>query len=103
MATYKELYGLHNDSALRNRVLVACIVGAEGVMNELDTTPNYANRLLWAASVLASPRTEADRMFMAVLAANKDASVEVIRAAADELIQANVDDHIDLFAAESVV
>ena len=101
MATYTELYGLHNDSALRNRVLVASIVAAEMVMGELDTVPNHANRLIWAASVLANPQAEARRMFMAVLAANKDASVEAIQGTSDEQIQASVDDHVDLFAAGS--
>ena len=98
MATYAELYGLHNDSALRNRVMVACIVAAEVVMDEDGGTPNHANRLLWAASVLVNPQAEARRMFMAVLAANKDATVENIKGALDPQIQTNVDDHIDLFA-----
>ena len=98
MATYSELYGLNSDSELRNRVTVACIVAAETVMAEEDTTPNHANRLLWAASVFVSPTVEARRMFMAVLAANKDATVSAIQSATDAQIQAVVDSHIDLFA-----
>lgn len=98
MATYDELYGLKNDSALRNRVLTACIISSEAVMNEVDTTPNHANRLVWAASVFAGPASEADRMFMAILAANKDATVAQIQGASDAAIQANVDNHVDLFA-----
>ena len=98
MAIYKDLHGLHNDSALRNRVMVACIIAAETVMNEDGGVANHANRLIWAASVLVNPQAEARRMFMAVLAANKDASVEAIQGASDEQIQANVNDHIDLFA-----
>lgn len=98
MATYTELYGLHNDSALKNRVVVACIVAAEVVMDELDTTPNHANRLIWAASVLANPQTEATRMYWALLAANKDATIESIQGATDAAIQSQVEVHIDLFA-----
>jgi len=98
MATYTELYSLRSDSALRNRVMVACIVSAEAVMAEIDTTPNHANRLLWAASVFANPTTESMRMFMAVLAANKDATISIIQTATDTQIQTNVDNHIDLFA-----
>jgi hypothetical protein len=98
MATYAELYGLKNDSALRNRVLTACVIAAEAVMNEVDTTSNHANRLIWAASVFASPVSEADRMFMAVLAANEDATVTQIQGASDAAIQTNVDNHVDLFA-----
>lgn len=98
MATYNELYGLNSDSELRNRVTMACIVAAETVMAEEDTTPNHANRLVWAALVFASPAMEAKRMFMAVLAANKDADVAAIQSATDAQIQAAVDNHVDLFA-----
>lgn len=98
MATYTELYGLRNDSALRNRVMVACIVAGEAIMAEDVGTPNHANRLTWAASVFASPVAEANRMFMAVLAANKDATVEQVQGASDEAIQTHVDAHVDLFA-----
>jgi len=103
MATYTELYGLHNDSALKNRVIVACIVAAEVVMDEIGTTPNHANRLLWAASVLASPQVEATRMFWALLAVNKDATIENIQAATDIQIQSQVEAHIDLFATGTAV
>lgn len=98
MATYAELFSLRNNSDLRNKVTSAVIIAAETVMNELDTVPNHANRLIWAKGVFANPRTETDRMFMAVLAANKDASVAQIEGATDAAIQTNVDDHIDLFA-----
>lgn len=98
MATYTELYSLRNDSPLRNRVVVACLVSAEVVMAEVDTTPNHVNRLAWAASVFANSVAEAGRMFMAVLAANKSITIAQIQAATDEQIQTNVDNHIDLFA-----
>jgi hypothetical protein len=98
MATYEELYSLRNDSALKNKVTVACIVAAETVMNELVSVDNHANRLLWAKAVFANPKGEADRMFSAILAANSASDVAVIQAATDAAIQTNVDDHIDLFA-----
>ena len=101
MATYTELYGLHNDSALKNRVTVACIVAAEVVMDEAPATANHANRLTWAASVLASPQAEATRMYWALLAANKDMTVENIQQATDAQIQSQVEAHIDLFATGS--
>lgn len=101
MATYTELYGLHNDSALKNRVSVACIVAAEVVVNEDPATANHANRLLWAASVLASPQVEATRMYWALLAANKDMSVEDIQKVTDPQLQSQVEAHIDLFATGS--
>ena len=98
MATDIELYGLLNDSALRNRVLIQCIIAAEGVLNEDSGTPNHASRLLWAASVFSAPMIETRRMYMAVLAANKDQSVEAIKGASEAQILANVSGHIDLFA-----
>ena len=98
MATYEELFNLRTDSALKNRVTTACIIAAETVMNELDTVENHANRLLWAKAVFANPSGEANRMFMAILAANSAATVAAIQGATDAAIQANVDDHVDLFA-----
>lgn len=98
MATYEELFSLRNNSSLKNRVQTAVVIAAETVMNELDTVPNHVNRLIWAKSVFAQPSIEADRMYWAVLAANSSSSVAVIIGASDSAIQANVNDHIDLFA-----
>lgn len=98
MATYAELYSLRNDSALRNKVAIAVVVAAETIMNEDGGTANHANRLLWASAVFASPTAEAERMFMAVLAANKDLTTAQIEAATDGAIQTTVDIHVDLFA-----
>ena len=49
MATYTELYDLHNYTDLINKVAVACVVAAEVVHDEDPGTTNHANRLLWAA------------------------------------------------------
>ncbi len=98
MASYSELYDLRNDSALKNRITTACIIAAETVMNELATVPNNVNRLIWAKAVFANPKGEANRMHMAILAANQSASVAQIQSATDAAIQTNVDDHVDLFA-----
>ena len=98
MATYTELYDLHNNSALQNRVRTACLIAAETVMNEDGSIPNHTNRLIWAKGVFDNPTGEAKRMYWAVLAANKDATVAQIQAATDTAIQTNVDDHVDLFA-----
>lgn len=98
MATYAELFSLRNDSALKNKVTIAVVVAAETIMNEDGGTANHANRMVWASAVFANPGNEADRMFMAVLAANKDLTAAQIQAATDTAIQTNVDDHVDLFA-----
>ena len=98
MATYAELYNLQSDSALKNRVAVACVVAAEAIRGEDDATPNHASRILWAAAVFQNPAQEATRLFWAVLAANKDATVAQITGASDSAIQDNVDAAVDLFA-----
>ncbi len=98
MASYTELYNLNNNSDLKNRVMVACLVSAETIMAELDTVPNHANRLIWAAKVFAAPGSESDRMFWAIIAANNTLSIEQITSATDVAIQTAVDNHIDLFA-----
>ena len=98
MATYAELYSLNNKSALRNKVMVACMIAAEAIMAELVSTDNHANRLLWAKAVFANPATEAKRMFWAVLAANAGSDLGAIEGAPDPIVQANVDAHVDLFA-----
>lgn len=98
MATYEELFSLRNDSTLKNKVTSAVVIAAETVMNESGATDNHANRVIWAKAVFVSPTAEANRMFWAVLAANSGAAVGAITGASDSAIQANVDDHIDLFA-----
>ena len=98
MATYEELFSLRNNSALKNRVTTAVVIAAETVMGEDSGTPNHANRLIWAKGVFSSPEREAERMYWAVLAANSGMPLGTILAATDAAIQANVDEHIDLFA-----
>lgn len=98
MATYAELRQLFNDSTLRNRVEVACIIVAEAIRVEDGGTANHANRVIWAKQAFISPGSVRDQMLMALLAANKDASVATIQAAIDGTIQAAVDAAVDMFA-----
>lgn len=99
MATYEELHSLFTgESELKNKIGVAVIVAAEAIRGEDVGTANHANRLLWAASAFSNPRGVAGQMFMAVLAANKSATLSAITSASDSEIQANVDAVVDLFA-----
>lgn len=98
MATYAELFDLRANSAVKNKVTVACIVAAEAIRTENGGTANHANRLIWAAAVFANPEHEASRMLWAVLAANKDSTVGQITGATDAQIQAAVDAAVDVFA-----
>ena len=98
MASYLELHNTQSDNELGRRVQVACVIAAETIRGEVDTTPNNANRLIWAAGVFSSPATEAKRMLWALLAANKDNTLEQITGATDVQIQTAVDAAVDLFA-----
>jgi len=98
MATYVDLRHLFSDAALANRIEVACIVAAETIRGESDQTANHANRLLWAQRAFNAPKDAANKMVMAVLAANKSATVAQITGATDATLQAAVDAAVNLFA-----
>jgi len=95
VATYEELFALCSDTALKNRVRVACVVAAESIRQE---DPGTVERRAWATGVFGNPGQEADRMFWTVLAANKDLPAATIQGASDAAIQSNVDAAVDLFA-----
>ena len=98
MAAYSELRGLFNNSELKNKVEVACIVAAEAIMQEDTGTTNHSNRLVWAKKAFEDPNQTANGMLMALLAQNKDQTTGVITGASDAQIQTNVDTAVDLFA-----
>ena len=98
MATYTELRNLFNNSELKNRVSVACIVAAETIRGEDIGTTNHANRLLWAKNAFNNPNGVSTEMLMALLATNKDAAVATIEAATDAVLQTLVDATVNLFA-----
>ena len=101
MATYAELFSLRNDSELRNRIAVACVVAAETIRTEDDGAANHAQRLAWATAAVDRPLEAAERMLWLLLARNKDATLEQIRGVSDATIQSAVEDAVDLFAAGS--
>ncbi len=98
MADYAALRLLFTDNDLRNRIDVAIIVEAEAIRGEDAGTENHANRLAWAKAAFANPRGKSDEMLMALLAANKDATVNAIQDAGDEALQAKVSAAVNVFA-----
>ena len=84
MATYTELRDLFNDSELSNRVEVAVIIAANGLA---DNATNNA----WVAQAYSSPKAEANKALMAVLASNSGLSVSAIQGATDTALQTAVD------------
>ena len=100
MATYQELLSLFNETALKNKITVAVIVAAEAIRTEDPATTNHANRLTWAKAAFENPTSQASKMLMALLAANKDATVSAITSVTDANLQAQVDAAVDVFAGE---
>lgn len=98
MAAYEELYSLWHESDLKNKVAVAVVVAAEIIQDEVETTPNHANRLIWAKEALESTASKTDPMYRIVLAENRDMTMAQILGASDTAIQNAVDGAVDLFA-----
>jgi hypothetical protein len=92
VATYLELKTLFASGKLPDRVIVAVVVKAHAIVQEPSPSDG---RLAWAESTLASPKREADKLLLYVLAANKDATVEQINEATDAQVQTHVDAAID--------
>lgn len=87
-----------NDSALRNRVSVACLVAAEAVRVEAVNVPNHANRLSWAKATFVDARGTGERMLPAILAQNAALTRAQILAATDSALQTAVIAAVDVFA-----
>lgn len=98
MASYSELIEASGHSPLIDRVRVACLVAAESIRTEADTTANHAARLAWARAVFENPEAEQRRMLWAALVQNRSAALVDIKAASDAAVQAAVDAAVDLFA-----
>ena len=94
MATYTAIRNLFDDSALLNRVAVAVIIAANGILGEVSAN---AKRKAWAGKAFAGAENEAKRILLAVLAANSAATVAAIKQATDADLQTNVDNAIELF------
>lgn len=87
MATYIDLRKLFNDGDLVNRTAVAVVISVNAI---LDATPT-ANDKAYANMVLSNPQSEAKKVLMTVLAANKSATVADIQTATDATLQTKVD------------
>ena len=95
MATYTEIRNLFNDSDVKNRVVVAVAVSAQTLAAGTPTAADNA----WISSVLSSPQTEGSKAFIAVLAANKAATVAQIQGATDVELQTKVDEIVPTLIA----
>ena len=87
MASYQDIRILFSDSDLFEKIEVATIIAANGLLGGTPTTQEKA----WAATVFSSPSTEAKKALMAVLATYSNLTVVQIQAATDPAIQTGVD------------
>ena len=99
MATYAELLQANENSDLRLKIKVACVIAAEKVRTEATSVTNHASRVVWAKKVFENPDYESTRMMWAVLAQNKAATLQQIVEASDASVQTAVDAAIDVFAS----
>lgn len=98
MADYLELHKLKNDSDLQDKIETAVTIAAETIRVDNPGPINQTQRLIWAKAAMRNPKAEVAPMLNAVLAVNKDLTVEQILGAGPIAIQAQVDAAVDLFA-----
>lgn len=87
MATYAELRVFFNDATLKNKISVACVIAAYTMIS--SGTPTI-NQKKFAEVVFRDPDTIAQKVMMAVIAANSSATSAQISAATDAAVLANV-------------
>lgn len=92
MATYLELYGLREDSALLNRTSVAVAVKAQSL---LDAASPPATHVTWALAAIENPASKAKALLYYVLAKNKAATIAQITAAPDDTLQTAINGAVD--------
>ena len=96
MATYAELFDLKSNTVFRNKVAVAVVVKAQGLLD--GGTPTHA-QIDWAVEAIRAPMGKASELVNYVLAANKNLDTATILAASDSAIQTNVDAAVDAIVA----
>ena len=97
MATYIEIITAANDTTLKQRVAVACVIAAETIRTEDPGTANHTARVDWAKVAYANPEAVASRIVWSVLAQNKDLTAAQIASASDAALQSAVDAAIAAF------
>lgn len=101
MADLAQIKSLFTDPTLGDRIEAACVIVAEEIRAEPNSTTNHANRLLWAKGVWTNSSGERDRMLKALLGAYHDLEVAEITGALDTAILAAVRNAVNAFATGS--
>lgn len=95
---YNQLLLAVEHEGLAAKVRAALHIAANRIARELASTPNHANRVKWAVSVLANPGAHLDPVMRAVVAQRSADDITAVRALTDSQVQTEVDSLIDFFA-----
>ena len=99
MATYQELYNLRGNSDLINKITVALVIAAEGL---IAGTPTDAEKA-WILKAISNPVSEATRATNLILAKNAGLTVAQIEGATDAVIQTQVDAIVPVLTFQQAV
>ena len=109
MAELEELNTLYGDvsgDTMKNKIESACMIVAEGVLNDASAYPTATadttlqkNRELWAVRVIERTKTEADYMWKILLGKFHDSSVATITDATKATIISEVESKVDVVAS----
>ena len=107
MATYTELFDLVSNTPLLNKVKVAISIAAQKIAEVEDGSAPFSQdagahekRRTWVVTSSAFLPGEdlAQKFLAAMLATNNAASIGVIQASPDTVVQTNVETFVDIFA-----
>lgn len=98
MATLVEITTLINDAPFRDKCKAAGLIAATGIVTELGSVTNHANRLKWAKKMFTDPDAQGFPLARAVIAANNTATLAQISGASDSQIQTAVNAVVDTLA-----
>jgi len=96
MASYIELFDLRSNEDLRNKVAVAIVIKAAGLLRGSSPT---VSQVTWANEALITPMDKAKNLLNFLLADNNNLTVAQIVNATDSAIQTKVDIAVDALIA----
>lgn len=96
--SYTERYALTENGTFRHKLQMAIWIAAVDVTNEPGSTPNHAQRLVWAKRSLRGPIDTADMLKVAIRASANATIGEAGTNASDSDIQFVVNGLVDELA-----
>lgn len=103
MATYKELFDLHANTAILERVMAAVAVACDLIRVESpgatqEEVDLHTRRVVWARQAIRNVDGTARNIMWALMATNRDLTVAQIEGATDAQIQTAVNNVVGLLA-----